>query len=319
MWDIEDDGRKLISKLQELGALPNEIACPHGHGPMNLVKDEGSFWWKCEDYFEKPKEKIKRVRCRFKQSVRKDTFFHNSKLSISQICKFVNLWVDNASLKLIGKQCDIGGSASLTDWASFSREVLFDSLVINKGKIGGPGKTVEIEESKFGKRKYNRGHRVEGQWVFGGIERETGQCFMVPVGRRDRNTLLPIIKEWILPGTTIMSDCWKAYDCLKDEGYQHLKVNHSLTFVDPETGACTNKIEASWNAAKRTIAASGRRKSFYPGYLAKYMFQKRCLINNLDPFKEFMKAAGKLYDPINPAAIVPNSDDDSDDDFTDTE
>lgn len=57
-----------------------------------------------------------------------------------------------------------------------------------------------------------------------------------------------------------MSDCWKAYDCLKDEGYGHLKVNHySLTFVDPETDACTNRIEASWNAAKRTIAASGRR------------------------------------------------------------
>ena len=41
-------------------------------------------------------------------------------------------------------------------------------------QIGGPGKIVQIDESKFGKRKCHRGHRVEGQWVFGGIEEGLG-------------------------------------------------------------------------------------------------------------------------------------------------
>ncbi|KAG8227915.1 hypothetical protein J437_LFUL011843 [Ladona fulva] len=39
--------------------------------------------------------------------------------------------------------------------------------------LGGEGKVVEIDESKFGKRKFNRGRLVEGKWVFGGIERGT--------------------------------------------------------------------------------------------------------------------------------------------------
>ena len=30
---------------------------------------------------------------------------------------------------------------------------------------------MKIEETKLGKRKYNRGHIVEGAWVFGGVER----------------------------------------------------------------------------------------------------------------------------------------------------
>jgi transposase-like protein len=64
------------------------------------------------------------------------------------------------------------------------------------------------------KGKYNRGKRLDGQWVFGGVERGTGKSFYVPVENRSRDTLLPLIRRYILPGTTIISDCWRAYDAL---------------------------------------------------------------------------------------------------------
>ena len=69
--------------------------------------------------------------------------------------------------------------------------------------------------------------------------------------KRDRDTLTEIIVKWIKPGTTIMSDCWKAYDKLEEIGYHHLKANHSINFVDRDAGAHTNSIESTWRHTKR--------------------------------------------------------------------
>jgi len=69
--------------------------------------------------------------------------------------------------------------------------------------IGSYGHTIEVDESKFGRRKHHRGHRVEGQWVFGGYEPETGNCSMVSIESRTVDTLLKVIKDSVKPGTTI--------------------------------------------------------------------------------------------------------------------
>ena len=54
------------------------------------------------------------------------------------------------------------------DWYNFIRDVCAQYFIDHPAIIGGPGVEVEIDESKFGKRKYNRGRQVEGHWVFGG-------------------------------------------------------------------------------------------------------------------------------------------------------
>ena len=109
---------------------------------------------------------------------------------------------------------------------------------------------VEIDECLLVRRKNNAGHLVREQWVFGGYNIATKVGFMVPVDRRDAANLLPIIQQYITPGTTIISDLRAAYNTIETLGYQHLIVNHSVNFVDPTTGACTNHIESVWKKAE---------------------------------------------------------------------
>ena len=63
---------------------------------------------------------------------------------------------------------------------------------------------------------------------------------------RDVATILPLIRQYVVPGTAIVSDQWATYSTIKDisEGYQHEAVNHSLHFIHPETGAYTKSIES---------------------------------------------------------------------------
>ena len=73
--------------------------------------------------------------------------------------------------------------------------------------------------------------------------------YMEVVDQRDASTLLPIIRNHILPGTIIWSDMWAAYNGVSalPGVSSHETVNHSIQFVNPRSGAHTNAIEAYWN------------------------------------------------------------------------
>ncbi|KAE8741233.1 hypothetical protein FOCC_FOCC013219 [Frankliniella occidentalis] len=177
--------------------------------------------------------------------------------------------------------------------------------------LGGPGKIVEIDESLVGKRKYNRGKKkVSQQWVFGGVEQGSNKCFLYTVKKRDTATLVPLIKKNILPGTTIYSDCWKAYSSLNKKGYHHLTVNHSVTFKDGEV--CTNTIEGMWQHVKRIFPKCNRRKAMFDSYLGEFMFRKKFVDEDL--FVIFLEKISKVYKPKSS-----DSDDESGDEYTEDE
>lgn len=140
--------------------------------------------WRCYNTVSNNKKAPKK--CDTRVSFRSGTFFARSQLTIQQILGFVNLWVDNVQLKVIAKQIEINYKTAV-DFASFCREVVFQSFIVNCKKLGGPGMIVEIDESKFGKVKKVKGHRgkpVDGQWIFGIYERGSGRVVMVAVEDR---------------------------------------------------------------------------------------------------------------------------------------
>ena len=49
----------------------------------------------------------------------------------------------------------------------------------------------------FRSAQISQSHPVKGQWVFGGVERESGKTFLFPVPDRTADTLMTVTDAWI--------------------------------------------------------------------------------------------------------------------------
>ena len=231
--------------------------------------------------------------CRKHRSVRVGSFFEDSNISLARWLYVIYLWSIGESNKRL---------SLLTGLSLRIRNICSMKILNGNFKLGGRGKTVEIDESMFGsKRKYNRGRVSEGQWVFGMVEQDTGRSLVFCVPDRQRETLVTrLVREFVEPGTVIISDKFSPYFNLNDVGYIHLMVNHSENFVDPYTRAHSNTIEGLWSQVKRKLKAmNGTTKAKLPGYIDEFNWSELHQEANLgDRFQYMLSHIAEIF-PLN--------------------
>lgn len=288
MTDISVDTSSSIKFLQERNVFDTFKKCPgpsirnkrHNYCGCDMILKTASdrkdgVMWRCRKKHTVTDGDKKYVVKDVKLSIRHNSWLYEAKLTLGIILELIYLWSNGFTASEICHELKLS-SKTVIEWTCYFREAVTTHIMENSEKIGGNGVEVEIDESKFGKRKYYKGHRVTGQWVFGGREKyDKTKVFMVAVPNRKRCTLLPIIKRWISKGSIIHSDCWKAYDSLSKEGYTHVKVNHSKEFIDRRTYACTNSIESDWRHCKVMLPKYGVHIGQHYTYLGEFMWRRR--------------------------------------------
>jgi transposase-like protein len=262
----------------------NVLDCLTCHVEMDLEEEDGgpAKFWKCG-------------RCGKRRGKHVKTIFQDGKLSLHSFVVMLYCW----SQAYLGKQTAVEADVSRKHVYSFFDKIRQHVWEASQGagKLGGEGKDVEIDESMFGKkRKYHRGKQgPPGQWVFGGIERGSQQCFMRIVKTRDAATLVPILQEHVQPGTTIYSDGWSAYLNLDQAGFVHGPehvVNHSTEFAS-SAGAHINGAEGNWGNAKNYIKSRyGVRRERLEQFLIDHLWQKLHRADP-DPFLSLLKDIGR--------------------------
>ncbi|KAF8785343.1 hypothetical protein HNY73_010896 [Argiope bruennichi] len=105
-----------------------------------------------------------RKMCGKQVSLRYGSWFNSSRLTIEEIFLLTFEIVIGTRTGEIKEQ-HFFGKSTLSDWRQLINERILEYVEENSEKIGGVGKIVEVDESKFGKRKYNRDH-VTSRTIF---------------------------------------------------------------------------------------------------------------------------------------------------------
>ncbi|CAG8751140.1 23602_t:CDS:1, partial [Dentiscutata erythropus] len=108
--------------------------------------------------------------CRTSVSIFKDSFFAKTHITCLDTLLIGYLWLCKCtytSIILMTKH----SPNTITNYMKYFRELVIDTLEEEMTIIDRENVIVEIDKSKFGKRKYHREHRVKEVWVVGGIKR----------------------------------------------------------------------------------------------------------------------------------------------------
>jgi len=142
---------------------------------------------------------------------------------------------------------------------------------------------VEVDESFYGGKEKNK-HRnkrhsdyVKGTVgktpVWGAVERE-GRVVARVVPDTKARTLLPHVRERIMPHTMVFTDEARVYRTLPQLGYRHERVYHSANiYVDGD--AHVNTLEGFWSLTKNGIRGVYHNVStkYLQTYLNEYAFR----------------------------------------------
>lgn len=137
---------------------------------------------------------------------------------------------------------------------------------------------VEVDETYVGGRRKGtkRGRPSEDSHktlVLGMVERR-GQVTAVTVRNARAQTLMPHVRERILPESIVYTDELKSYNGLNRSGYQHRRIHHAEKVYVSGT-VHTNTIEGFWSLVKRDISGVYHSVSskYLQGYLNEYAFR----------------------------------------------
>eukprot|EP00644_Phytophthora_capsici_P017114 jgi/Phyca11/61705/gw1.48.362.1 len=161
------DEVKAAAWAMKVGLLENTMMCPECARPMRL-NAQGRYWRCCR--------KTRHANAKQVQfSIFVNSWFSKMKLTLCQALRLMFAWCMRAPQPQAAHMAKVSENTA-SSWYADCRVLCSKELLNGEFKIGGEGHIVEIDETSLKKKsKYGRGRTYKEFWLFGGVDRTTGQ------------------------------------------------------------------------------------------------------------------------------------------------
>lgn len=275
--------------------FPNDAACLEWL--KNYLYPDGIYCIKCEamtlHHRVKSRPSYSCDHCGHHVHPTADTIFHKSPTPLTTWFYAIYLMASTRcgiSAKQIERET---GVTYKTAWRMFKqiRSMLNESDGKKLGGKCGPG--VEMDETYMGgvqKMGAGRKPRNPKTPVFGIAERR-GRVRAFTTDNVQGATLLPIIREHVLPKSTIFTDERVVYDGVghTSDGYWHRRIRHREK-VYVMGNVHTNTVEGFWSLVKRGISGVYHNvgRHYLQSYLNEYSFRYNRRFDEQPMFTSFL-------------------------------
>ena len=173
---VTSTNRSAIEWLITHTYIPGAPLCTNCTDKRMVIEEKNrNIRWRCTRFNERI-------------SIFHSTIFFNSNLELVKIIDLVYFWCLNLTQNYTMNEIDSNSRLTITCWYRLlSTQCWHIMRRIQRSKIGGIGRIVEVDESKFSKRKFNVGRLVRSPWVIGGVDINSGELFFREVLFRNQS------------------------------------------------------------------------------------------------------------------------------------
>lgn len=295
LFELSSRGQKDVLKwVMKLGLIASYYKCPVCGKNMSLNEEKTAFdgyeWRCCEQSGDKEHD--------IRRSVRAGSCFSPFNVNMTEILRLMLYWYLNYDLENVPYMFEID-MRTAADLFTFFREMCMIDLMKNSVQIGGKDVYIEVDVCELGRMEYGRHKLSAGKFVMGGVNKINNNNFFTVIDRNRREDFFNAIREWVLPGSVLISECWKSYNCYSDEEFMHLCTTRNLTFKNAVVSERDKSIAEARSSFEGPLKKDCENGVVFDMDLAEYIWRKQC--NNtksLRRFRTLLWTTIKSYQPL---------------------